>query len=277
LLAIYVVLKGLYNLAFVWIWHQGYWYFPLSLLISSLLIGVAIQHRVWASPEAGIPGSARPQRSLPYGYLAALGLCGAALVVILLSFHGDRAGWAIVAAVCLSAAILALWGSCRWWIIMALTAWGLFMGTADVLNRSAWKYGDQYARFWADRDRLRREFQASSLASPIVEFDDGIVTYGLSVQGMSGFGLAADGDAVAAKLSGHLLDLAYERGFRTIASLYYAPPVPPEPRPGVSADAIVAQIATMQTENLRKWKFAIVLRDQRTGLLLVRFDPAGAQ
>jgi hypothetical protein len=176
-------------------------------------------------------------------------------------------------AVAAFGATISLWGPTRWWVVAALTAWGLFMATADVVNRVSWKYGDQYTRFWNERETLRHEFEASPLASPIVEFDDGVITYGLSVQGMSGFGLAADSEAVAAKREGRLLDLAYARGIRNIASLYYVPMLPSDARAGTRIDAAIAQIPTMATEALDRWKFSVVLHDERTGLLVARFDP----
>ena len=41
-LAGYVLLKALYNLVFVGIWHQGHWYFPLSILTLNLLAADAL-------------------------------------------------------------------------------------------------------------------------------------------------------------------------------------------------------------------------------------------
>jgi hypothetical protein len=71
---------------------------------------------------------------------------------------------------------------------------------------------------------VRAALSGRGEAPSILEFDDGILSYALSVPGMAGFGLAADTEAVDAKRRGGLLDLAYSRGFRTIASLYYVPP-----------------------------------------------------
>jgi len=268
LLAIYVVIKNVYNLGFVWIWHQGFWYFPLPLLIAGLFIALEIEQRL--GNAASVAG---PRLASTRSYRLALGLIAFALVVIPFVSQGGRVGWAVFAGVASLGCIIWLWGAPQWWVIAALTGWGLIMASSDVLNRSAWRYGDQYARFWDARERLRQEFEASPLASPIVEFDDGVVTYGLSIQGMSGFGLAADSDAVAAKRAGRLLDLAYQRGFRNIASLYYVPLLPPDAHAGSPADAIVSKIPSMETEALNHWRFSIVVRDDRSGLLVVRFDP----
>ena len=268
LLAVYVVIKNVYNLAFVWIWHQGYWYFPLTLVIAGVLIATRLEEYL-GRPATPVSAGKRSVTS----FRLAIGLITLAAVVIVVVFHGGRIGWAVLMAVAAFGGIVAMWGSSRWWLIAALTAWGLFIGTADILNRTAWKYGDQYARFWNERETLRRSFEASPLASPIVEFDDGVITYGLSIQGMSGFALAADTEAVAAKQDGHLLDLAYARGFRNIASLYYVPKLPPEVHAGARIDAVIAQIPTMATEALDRWTFSVVLHDEGTGLLLARFDP----
>ena len=268
LLAIYVVIKNVYNLAFVWIWHQGFWYFPLPLLIAGLFIALEIEQRIWNGSPIVHPGLASTR-----SYLLALAVVALALLIIPFVSQGGRVGWAVFAGVASVGCIIALWGASQWWVIAALTAWGLVIATSDVVNRSAWKYGDQYARFWRERARLREEFEALPLVSPIVEFDDGVVTYGLSIQGMSGFGLAADSEAVAAKRAGRLLDLAYQRGFRNIASVYYVPPLPPDALAGSPAGAIVARIPSMETEALNQWRFSIVLRDDRSGLLVVRFDP----
>lgn len=268
LLALYVVIKNVYNLAFVWIWHQGFWYFPLTLLIAGMLVATRLEAHLRPSPHPA-SNDGRSVRS----FTLALSLVVLAVVAIALIFHGGRTGWAVLIAVAAFGATIALWGPRRWWVIAALTAWGLFMATADIVNRVSWKYGDQYTRFWNERETLRHAFESSPLASPIVEFDDGVITYGLSVQGMSGFGLAADSEAVAAKREGRLLDLAYERGFRNIASLYYVPMLPSDARAGTRIDAAIAQIPTMATEALDRWKFSIVLHDERTGFLVARFDP----
>ena len=268
LLALYVVIKNLYNLAFVWIWHQGFWYFPLTLLIAGLLIATRLEERLWPSTTR----AADAERSRT-SFRLVLALIALAVVVVAVVFHGGRVGWAVLTAVAAFGGIVALWGSSRWWHIAALTAWALFIGTADIANRISWKYGDQYTRFWNERETLRHSLEASPLASPIVEFDDGVITYGLSVQGMSGFALAADSEAVTAKRNGRLLDLAYARGFRNIASLYYVPMLPPEAHAGSPIDSVVAQIPTMETEALDRWKFSVVLHDQRSGLVVARFDP----
>jgi hypothetical protein len=45
LFAVYVVLKGTYNLLFVRLWHQGHWYFPLSIMTFNALAVEFIERR----------------------------------------------------------------------------------------------------------------------------------------------------------------------------------------------------------------------------------------
>jgi hypothetical protein len=55
----------------------------------------------------------------------------------------------------------------------------------------------------------------------ILEFDDGIVSYGLNVPAMSGFGYTLDREASAALQGRRLLQLAVKRGFSVAATYYY--------------------------------------------------------
>ena len=55
----------------------------------------------------------------------------------------------------------------------------------------------------------------------ILEFDDGIVSYGLNVPAMSGFGYTLDREASDALQRHRLLQLAVKRGVSTVATYYY--------------------------------------------------------
>ena len=45
-LCLYVLLKGAYNFAFVKLWGQGHWYFPLSVMIFNLVLATVIGSRI---------------------------------------------------------------------------------------------------------------------------------------------------------------------------------------------------------------------------------------
>lgn len=55
-LAIYILFKWAYNFTFVHLWHQGDWYFPVSIIASNLLvahrISTSIQRPVWRESTA---------------------------------------------------------------------------------------------------------------------------------------------------------------------------------------------------------------------------------
>jgi hypothetical protein len=55
----------------------------------------------------------------------------------------------------------------------------------------------------------------------LLEFDDGIVSYGLNVPAMSGFGYTLDREAADALRAHRLLQLAVRRGFSGVATYYY--------------------------------------------------------
>lgn len=55
----------------------------------------------------------------------------------------------------------------------------------------------------------------------IIEYDDGIISYATGFPALSGFGFVLDKEAAEALKLGQLLDLAYDRGYRHIASYYY--------------------------------------------------------
>ena len=68
-LCLYVLLKGAYNFAFVKLWGQGHWYFPLSIMIFNLVLASLIGSR--------IQGASGGRRAV------GLGIASLALVVLL--------------------------------------------------------------------------------------------------------------------------------------------------------------------------------------------------
>ncbi len=60
-LCLYVILKGAYNLAFVKLWGQGHWYFPLSIMICNLVIAYAVGPRLKSMARADRVCSGRGQ------------------------------------------------------------------------------------------------------------------------------------------------------------------------------------------------------------------------
>jgi len=81
-------------------------------------------------------------------------------------------------------------------------------------------YHRRYIDFYFEEGpRVRAHYGAD--VPRIVEYDDGIVGFTTGFPTLSGFGLAADPEAVAALEHGSLLRLARDRGFDRAASLVY--------------------------------------------------------
>jgi hypothetical protein len=85
-------------------------------------------------------------------------------------------------------------------------------------------YHYMYADFFLrDASSIKRHFAGKT--PHFIEMDDGIVSYSLDVPAMSA-GLALDPEGGAAARRSSLFALAYERGFKCIASLVYISAVP---------------------------------------------------
>jgi len=75
---------------------------------------------------------------------------------------------------------------------------------------------------FADFYNHQSEVQAFYEVPPkIIEYDDGIISYATGFPALSGFGFVLDKETAEALKQGQLLDLAYDRGYRHMASYYY--------------------------------------------------------
>lgn len=82
-------------------------------------------------------------------------------------------------------------------------------------------YHRSYATFyWETAPRVALSLQGK--VPPFIEQDDGIVSYSLGVPSMSGSGYLLDPEAARALSNRRLVDVAYHRGFRSVASFYYS-------------------------------------------------------
>lgn len=82
------------------------------------------------------------------------------------------------------------------------------------------KYHRMYAQFyWETVPRIQAAL--GSRIPPIYEMDDGIVAFGLKVPAMSATGLALDHEATQMAQKQRRVDIALQRGFRTVGAVYY--------------------------------------------------------
>lgn len=195
LLAGYVILKALYNFVAVYFWHQGHWYFPLSIIIFNMIAVSLI-----------------PYRKTPLFLLIAI------LVTTMLLANDFT-----------------------------------FLKTKD--------YNKHYARFFLAGERISKELRTHYQGVGIVEFDDGILGYSLAIPTMGGLGFTLDKEAYQAYQRGHLLEIAYQRGFRVFASLNYFH-VEQKELPFF-----------LMGQDLSKWKFSVVYQDEDTKVAFLEFSP----
>jgi len=157
--------------------------------------------------------------------------------------------------------------------MVATTALGLvFMATAFAFLKRTDGYNQHYYRLWANRETLHRDLRERSLTQGIIDFDDGIIGYSLPQKALGGLGFVLDREALQARASHRLFALAYERGYRLMASLNYPAVSPGTPLGPV--DLRPSSAHYLRDQDLAPWRFTLAHRDPTTGVAFIRFEPA---
>ena len=86
---------------------------------------------------------------------------------------------------------------------------------------------------------------------------------------MSGLGYSLDTEAMRAKQSGRLLELAYDRGFRWLASLNYAP----SEREGIDLRDSLRETFWLADQNVDAWTFRRAYVEPESGCTFIEFTP----
>ncbi len=136
-------------------------------------------------------------------------------------------------------------------------------------------YNGNFYTFWEGRQVITTALNRLAPGSGIIDEDDGILGYALDVPAMSGLGYALDLEGHLARREGRLLELAYARGFRVLASLNYFS-IAPE----ADSQAIRQSLAStyfMSTEALDDWNFTVLFRNPATGTAFIKFEPVSGQ
>jgi hypothetical protein len=224
LLAGYVVLKAAYNFVFVGIWHQGHWYYPVSIMTFNLLAAAGLAEGT--------------TRMIPDRLRFRIGARALALPL------RSTAPLACVVFLAISAATF-----------------------ASIKARHD-NHRPNFL-FWTEREAIQKALDERCPACGILSFDDGIVAYSLASPTMNGLGLQLDKEAVEAKRSGRLLDIARARGFRLLTSLNY--PFAAD----LDAENLRSRLQTyrhLTDEDLSDWHFEIAYRHPATGAVFIAFD-----
>jgi hypothetical protein len=222
LLCVYVILKAGYNFTLVRLWHQGQWYFPVSIMVFNWIVAATVAAGI-ERLRAATPGERRGRAA------AALGLA-TALVFVLLQANAF----------------------------------------AEVKRSGRFGLGNYH--FWERRDAIGRELERVCPGCGVVEFDDGILSYSLPMPVMSGIGLTLDKVAFDAQRRGELLDVAWERGFRLLATLNYPMPAGAYADPEQLRQALAAN-DQLRGQKLEAWDFETIYVDPGSGVSFVGFRP----
>lgn len=306
LFAVYVLAKGLYNFVNVRLWDQGHWYYPLSILVTNLILALFL-HRALRGEPFALRGRFTLDRARLRSHarllLLAVGVVCLAVGVLCLFgesqkpiFLGRYSAKRLVVIGGALAAGAVLVGPARALVVRATerlrprsefavdlrflvpVAAALFIlvaANAFVTLKLGEAYGaEQGYRFWQDREAVALRLLEAGGPGGIIELDDGIVSYALPNKAMSGFGLTLDAEAFAAWQRGELLDLAYARGYRFIGSMWYAQYWPDETftDPAVLRERMVSALWGQRTDG---WDFEPVYVEQSGNYpaAFIRFSP----
>jgi hypothetical protein len=220
---LYVPAKAVYNLAYVHLWDQGHWYFPLSLMTTNAVVLFMLDRMLPQTRDADNSPARRR--------LALLAVAGGVLYVVL-------------------------------------------CGNAFIQQKHFSTYGADFYHFWRARDEISARLDAVIPHGGILEFDDGIVAYALSRQITSGTALASDAEALRHSRQGRMLELAYSRGVRVIASVWYMQEWPAAAFSDDQALRTAIQ-ALAWGQSTDGWTFNVIAHDDgpATHFVLVAFEP----
>src|SRR5262249_53926099 len=127
-------------------------------------------------------------------------------------------------------------------------------------------------RFWERRAAIERDLERVCAGCGLVEFDDGIFSWSLRMPVMSGLGFTLDKPAFDAQRRGELLDVAWQRGFRILATLHYAMPGGAYSDPEDLRRALAANVQ-LRGQKLDRWNFQTIHVDRDSGVAFVAFTP----
>jgi hypothetical protein len=149
----------------------------------------------------------------------------------------------------------------------------ILLGNAFVNQKLQSKYNLGYYELWLERERVNNTLNALDPDIKIVEYDDGIIAYLLDAPAMNGFGFTLDKEAAQAQTGGHLLDLAYQRGYRTIAVMSYISFPDDFENDSDHIRERLSEMPGIKFENLDQWQFEFLYRDDRSSVVFINYEP----
>jgi len=239
LLAGYTLVKCGYNFAMVSLWDQGHWYYPLCIMTFNLIAMVWCARMLdERAARSASDSELTPLRALQARFprVATLPVATAAALVLVLVSAN---------------------------------------GFVDMKRQG--RHQSRSFDFWIERGSTAMKIEQACPGCGVLAFDDGIVAYSLDgTPTLNGLGLVLDPDASEALEDGRLLELAWQRGHRLLASVNYA----------MSQDAYtdsqqlrrhLEKNAHFKNEHLDEWEFEVAFKSANAGVAFVRFEPKGSK
>jgi hypothetical protein len=285
-LAVYVILKALYNLVFVGIWHQGHWYYPISIVVTNIIIA---RYVTWAT-RYKISSDFKPSISSRFLSLF-LGLlllvCILALFYIFffirptkpLFFDTNQFYYKIFSALIMSASIVLVAliffikknFVIRLPVLLFLSILMALVSANSILsNKEKYLYNQAYENLFNNRFAIRSALKNIDPNFRLLSFDDGIDAYSLGFPTLSGLGFALDREAFKEKKEGRLLNLAHSRGHKWLTTLVYMPAF--EVQIGDDVSQYLNSAFWLTSNEAQKYKFLLVYVDPITKLKIISFD-----
>ncbi|TAL67084.1 MAG: hypothetical protein EPN82_16050 [Bacteroidetes bacterium] len=212
---LYLIGKSLYNILFVNIWFQSFWYFPIGIIWINIIITYYLSKKVPGKP-----------------------IINFLLIVIVLVISNKFAN---------------------------------NQGSSfDLRYQNKWFQQNQYAAVWEKRKILQDSVNIYFEGKGLIEIDDGIIAYSFYQSVFNGLGICIDKEAFDSLKKSQPLEIAYQRGYKLIASSYYI----------ILPDSILEN-STSINEFLKKgyfksekinWNFSLLFHDKETNFNLIKIE-----
>jgi hypothetical protein len=279
-LSIYILLKGGYSLIFVNLWHQGHWYYPVSILVSNIIL-IRLIHEYIILPNINIYFDLKNNKN-KFIFKLTITITISFLILLYLYVpnlslnykNGIKNEYVNpLIGICIIILIGTLIGKIKriFFPTSVLLIISIILMTANgfISQKSRYNYNELYESFWKRRIEITKDLLIIDPSIKLLSYDDGIDAYSLNIPVMNGLGFALDIEASKSKKLNKLLDLAKERGFNYISSLTYMPNFKAEIGDDVSSYLLNSLM--MSDNNNSNWSYYLVYEDKITGFKVLSF------
>lgn len=283
-LAIYVILKATYNFLFVGIWHQGHWYYPLSIAVTNIII-IKFLSLVLSKINLDFDGLRFTSKTckILLASLLIISLCICFYIFFGIrptkeQFFGSNLlsyrfflillilSTFFLVSLALSSTEIAIRVSLSTTFAVALI---VLSGHSILSTKEKMNYNNKYELLFENRTAIRLSLLEIDPNIRLLSFDDGIDAYSLGLPTMAGLGFALDRQAYEAKKQNNLLKIAYERGFKWLTTLVYMPDITAEVGSDVTNE--LSSVFWLDKSEAGKYQFALAYSDPLTGLKIIEF------